>query len=53
VAVEALGGCGNLAIAGYNLTTTLQLAAAVSGGALVGSLVVGKDILFILVLVKI
>jgi hypothetical protein len=53
IAVEALGGCGNLTIAGYNLTTPLQLAAAVSGGALVGALVVGKDILLVLEFVKI
>ncbi len=53
VAVEALGGCGNLAIAGFVLTTPLQLAGVVAGGALVGALVLGKAFLFILEFFKI
>jgi hypothetical protein len=48
IAVESLGGCGNLAIAGFVLTTPLQLGAVVAGGAIVGALVLGKAFLFIL-----
>ncbi len=48
IAVEILGGCGKLVIAGFLLTTPLQLAAVVAGGALVGALVLGKAFLFIL-----